>query len=257
MIIDYIIFDYGGTIDTNGIHWGNLIWDVYQKCGVNLTEEQFKLAYVHAERFLGTHPMIKPEDTFQKTLTEKIDIQVTWLYDHGFLKVPFTELRPLKSAIVAELYKYARRTTRQNINVLNILKSDGYKLGLVSNFYGNIRTVLSEFRLDNLFDTVVESAEVHIRKPNPQIYGIAAERLGIKDASRVLVVGDSLEKDITPAKSLGYNTAWIIDQQTSGMSPLFGGKLSGPNVEIPDLIIGKLAQLLEYTEANPPQRIAV
>lgn len=42
-----IIFDYGGTIDSNGKHWAEVLWDSYQDQGVAVTKEQFREAYVH------------------------------------------------------------------------------------------------------------------------------------------------------------------------------------------------------------------
>ena len=51
-----IIFDYGGTIDTNGTHWGEVIWDAYQVTGVNVSKELFREAYIHGERTLAKEP---------------------------------------------------------------------------------------------------------------------------------------------------------------------------------------------------------
>jgi putative hydrolase of the HAD superfamily len=42
-----IIFDYGGTIDTNGIHWGEFIWEQYREAGVDITHDIYRQAYVH------------------------------------------------------------------------------------------------------------------------------------------------------------------------------------------------------------------
>ena len=49
-MIKGIIFDYGGTIDSRGIHWSEVIWGGYQAAGVPVTKEQFRDSYVHAER---------------------------------------------------------------------------------------------------------------------------------------------------------------------------------------------------------------
>ena len=79
---------------------------------------------------------------------------------------------------------------------------------LVSNFYGNIAAVLADFGLSHYFKAIVESAVVGVRKPDPRIFGLGVEALGMK-AREVLVVGDSLGKDILPAESIGCRTAWI------------------------------------------------
>ena len=59
------IFDYGGTLDTGGRHWGKVLWQAYVRCGVPVTEEQFRSAYVYAERTLGSKPLIRRNDTFR------------------------------------------------------------------------------------------------------------------------------------------------------------------------------------------------
>ena len=37
-----VIFDYGGTIDSRGVHWSEIIWDGYQEAQINVTKEQFR-----------------------------------------------------------------------------------------------------------------------------------------------------------------------------------------------------------------------
>ncbi len=44
-----IIFDYGGTIDSNGKHWAEVLWESYQDQKVPVTKEQFREAYVYAD----------------------------------------------------------------------------------------------------------------------------------------------------------------------------------------------------------------
>ena len=79
---------------------------------------------------------------------------------------------------------------------------------LVSNFYGNVESVLADFGLRHLFAAVIESAVAGVRKPDPQIFRLGVEALGLQP-EEVLVVGDSLRKDILPAESIGCRTAWL------------------------------------------------
>ena len=74
-----IIFDYGGTIDTNGTHWGEFIWEQYQEAGIDITRDIYREAYVHGERFLAKHPVIEPTDTFHTLLRKKIAIHFDFL----------------------------------------------------------------------------------------------------------------------------------------------------------------------------------
>ena len=52
-IIKGIIFDYGGTIDSRGAHWSEVIWDGYQSAKVAVDKTAFRDAYVYAELALG------------------------------------------------------------------------------------------------------------------------------------------------------------------------------------------------------------
>ena len=52
------LFDYGGTLDTGGQHWGKVLWHAYERHKMSVTEQQFREAYVHAERTLGKNPVI-------------------------------------------------------------------------------------------------------------------------------------------------------------------------------------------------------
>ena len=78
----------------------------------------------------------------------------------------------------------------------------------MSNFYGNIYTVLQEFGLDHVFLRVIESAVVGVRKPDPQIFRLGVEALEVAP-DEVAVIGDSVEKDMTPAHQLGCRTIWF------------------------------------------------
>ncbi len=75
-MIKALIFDYGGTLDTGGNHWGQVLWHAYQRCSVPVSEQQFREAYVQVERLLGSQPVIQPDFTFRQTLATKISLCV-------------------------------------------------------------------------------------------------------------------------------------------------------------------------------------
>lgn len=195
MIKGYI-FDYGGTLDTGGQHWGKVIWHAYERQHVPVSEAAFREAYVHAERTLGKNPIIQPDFTFRRTLEEKLRIEL------DFLRLP-----QYQQAVVDDLYALTCAETARSREVLLQLR-ERYPMVLVSNFYGNIATVLREFRLDGIFHTIVESAVVGVRKPDPRIFTLGVEALGLRP-DEVVVVGDSMDKDIIPARQAGCHTVWF------------------------------------------------
>ena len=202
MIKGYI-FDYGGTLDTGGQHWGKVIWHAYERQQVPVSETHFREAYVHAERTLGKNPIIQPDFTFYKTIETKIRIQLEYLQEHNCISSVSSYLKPLTD----DLYSITCKETSKSREVLLQLKQQ-YPMVLVSNFYGNIATVLKEFQLDGIFDTIIESAVVGVRKPDPQIFTLGVEALGMQP-DEVIVVGDSMDKDIIPAGKAGCHTIWF------------------------------------------------
>jgi putative hydrolase of the HAD superfamily len=216
------IFDYGGTIDTPGNHWGKVLWRIYQTLQVPVSEAQFREAYIYAERTLGSSPIIKPHYDFYQTLQAKITLQMQYLAISGY-----------EDKVVMEAYRQTQQHTAYSRSILEKLRHD-YPLVLVSNFYGNIHTVLHEFQLQGLFSHVIESADVGIRKPDPRIFTLAVHSLGLQPQETV-VVGDSIKNDILPAKQAGCHTVWIQGEQWDNM-PL--------DPTIPDDIIHNLGELL-------------
>lgn len=189
------IFDYGGTLDTGGQHWGMLLWHAFERHQVPVSESLFRDAYVYAERTLGRNKIIQPTDTFLQTLKAKVQLELTYLNNESYT-----------DAIVSDVYERTKSQTALSRRVLMQMKAS--PMVLVSNFYGNISVVLQEFGLDGIFAEVIESAVVGIRKPDPQIFLLGVDALGMKP-EEVTVVGDSLEKDIIPAKRAGCHTVWL------------------------------------------------
>ncbi|NDV69440.1 HAD family hydrolase [Dysgonomonas sp. 25] len=203
-----IIFDYGGTIDSNGKHWSEVLWDAYELEKVPLAKEQFREAYVYAERYLATHPVIQPEDNFHVLLTKKVAIQIDHLIEKEYLAD--TNKGQYITAIPQRCYTFVRELISAEIPVLAGLHKK-YPMVLVSNFYGNIHAVLKDFDILDCFDSIVESAVVGIRKPDPKIFELGVKELGFLP-SEVVVIGDSYDKDILPAMQAGCQTIWLRGQ---------------------------------------------
>ena len=206
------IFDYGGTIDTNGCHWGKMIWHAYERRKVPVDEGCFREAYVYAERTLGRNPIIQSTYSFHYTLKVKLRIQMEYLlhhYLHG--TVSEQDAMTMAADILDDLYVRVRQTVAENRVVLECL-AEKVPLALVSNFYGNIGVVLKEMEIDSLFKAVVESAVVGVRKPDPRIFTMGADALGLK-AEDVVAVGDNYSKDIVPASKSGCRTIWLRGEQ--------------------------------------------
>lgn len=234
------IFDYGGTLDTGGQHWARVIWKAWQGHGMPVSEQQFREAYVFAERTLDRSPIVLPTYTFKKLLDVKLRLQMENLFTHRWWTADKKEFTRVHLAILEDLYADVRRHVAQSRLVLNELR-ERCPLVLVSNFYGNMGSVLFEMELDGLFSHVVESAAVGIRKPDPRLFQLAIDAFGQAEAaapspSEIMVVGDSLRNDIEPARSLGCQTTWLKGE---------GWRDEPSDESLPTHVITELQQLLK------------
>ncbi|MCM1029333.1 MAG: HAD family hydrolase [Pseudoflavonifractor sp.] len=200
-----IIFDYGGTIDSRGDHWSEVIWRGYRAAGVEIDKSTFRDAYVYAERELARTRHILPHHNFLDLLRIKMALEFGWLQDNGHLAACSTGDNPEKVALYC--YEAAKESIAEARPTLDYLY-ERYPMVLVSNFYGNVEAVLTDFELRRYFRAIIESAVVGIRKPDPAIFSLGVDALALSP-DEVLVVGDSLRKDILPAESIGCQTAWL------------------------------------------------
>lgn len=91
---------------------------------------------------------------------------------------------------------------------LERLRAAGFKLAVVSNSEGTIEQMLLEIGLRPLLDAVVDSSVVGFTKPDPRIFQIALDRLGVA-AADALMVGDSPSADVDGASAAGIRAALI------------------------------------------------
>lgn len=203
MTIKGIIFDYGGTLDSRGVHWSEVLWQGYQQAGVPIDKDTFRNAYVEGERALARERIIMPQDNFHTLLRKKVALEISFLPE-----------RPDDSTAaiwVDQIAAYCDNAARMCINeALPILEElhESYPMMLVSNFYGNIDEVLRDYGIRHLFKGIIESAVVGVRKPNPTLFRLGVDALEMHP-DEVLVVGDSLRKDIEPAEKLGCQVLWL------------------------------------------------
>lgn len=226
-----IIFDYGGTIDSRGVHWSEIIWDGYIRYGIPVTKENFREAYIYAERELATVKHILPHHNFYDLLLIKMCLELNYLSGRNLIESGKAMF--YAEEVAGYCYNCAKESVAEARPVLEVLYAS-YPMVLVSNFYGNVESVLDDFDLRKYFKDVIESAVVGFRKPDPQIFKLGVDALGLK-ANEVLVIGDSYKKDILPAESIGCQVLWLKGK---------GWTAEEDSVNHPN-IIKKLSQVLD------------
>lgn len=77
-----------------------------------------------------------------------------------------------------------------------------YKIGLLSNAWNDLRQVLAtRLPIGHLFDDMLISAEVGLGKPDPRIYHLAVERLGVQPQEAIFI--DDVLVNVAAARSVG------------------------------------------------------
>ncbi len=248
-----VIFDYGGTLDTRGDHWSEVIWDGYQSCGVDIDKQSYRDAYVYGERALAANPIVTPDFHFIDVLYAKLRLQLQFLAGLPLLptgkddadrqaalttrlEMDGPEIDETAMVVASHINDVTNQLLNENRMVLDRLRQSGLPMVLVSNFYGNIKTVLRDAHLDGFFKEVIESAVVGVRKPNPAIFALGVCALDLP-ASQVVVVGDTYTKDIVPATRLGCHAIWIKGRQWEDKPA---------DESICDAVVTRLDDILKY-----------
>ena len=88
------------------------------------------------------------------------------------------------------------------VETMSTLKRSGYKVGLISNCSDEVSRLWAKTPFAALVDMAVLSSDVGLLKPDPRIYEIAAQGLGVQ-AEQCLYVGDGSSSELTGASNVG------------------------------------------------------
>ena len=97
-----------------------------------------------------------------------------------------------------------------SVETVEVLKRAGYRIGVVSNAEGRVADDLDNAGFKGLFETVVDSHRVGVAKPDPQIFRIAMERMGV-GPNTAIYVGDVPSVDVIGARAAGL-TPLLLDR---------------------------------------------
>ena len=215
------LFDYGGTLDGEGWHWFDRFVHLYREAGSGLAVEELKRAFYTADA--GLHREARERRFRLRPMMERhVEIQESVLGE---------PVRRIADRLVDGFCAMTETGWSRARETLARLREGGARLGVVSNFYGNLDTQLEEAGLAPLLEVVVESAAVGVEKPDPAIYRVALERLRLPPVSAAMV-GDNFERDVRVAKSIGMVAVWL---RRNGR-PV-------PEAGVADRVIGRLGEL--------------
>jgi len=222
-MISGLLFDFGGTLDSDGGHWLDRFWAIYPQIGLGqLPQARIKEAFYWADLQAEIEPAMRAA-----TYRDMMDLHAAWQFKKLGLDDPEKQ-----AAAAAAFSRPSERILHRNRGILEELFIAGYKMGVVSNFYGNVEMLCKEALLMPYLQVVLDSAVVGKKKPDPAFFQLALHTLNLP-ASRVGFVGDSFERDMVPAKALGMTTFWMIGD--TGKTP--------PEPGIADVLLRSLEDL--------------
>ena len=192
-----ILLDFGGTLDSDGEHWLDRFLELYEQAGLDYPHEEIKRVF-----YLADDICCKDPDVDGFGLRDLMKYHVHLQLDALGLQDQHSEDR-----LVDGFCSKTERTLRRNALLLARLK-ERYRLGVVSNFYGNVATLCEEAGLSDHLEVILDSTCVGLSKPDPEIFRLALKQIKAGPAE-VIFVGDSFERDIIPARNVGMKTIWL------------------------------------------------
>lgn len=193
-----VLFDFGGTLDADGIPSVGQFLHAYRLAGGYRTADEFETIFRESDRQLAEHPAIRTFG-FRDTVAAQSRLLAALVSNNE-------QLDPTR--IAATIYDDVRGAVTRNRHVLQALKASGIRSAVVSNFTGNLASWLAELDLASVIDLVIDSAVVGVRKPDPAIFRLALEQLHVLPA-QALMVGDNPFADIRAAAEIGMATCWL------------------------------------------------
>lgn len=276
-----IIFDYGGTLDTRGDHWSEVLWQGYEHFGIGVADDEevepgvsihkqaFRDAYVYGERALAVNPIVTPDFHFEDILREKLILELNFLAGKELLETgkddsekqaklgnPGNDSEASSESLFislsdTEIQQIAVGMARYiNAKTLALLNENKQVLehlkqkGYPMVLVSNFYGNINQVLKDAGIDGYFEDV-IESAVVGVRKPNPAIFALGVcaldLPASQVLVVGDTYGKDIIPAHKLGCHTLWIKGLQWEEKKV---------DESIPDGIIKKLSEMEEFLKIS-------
>lgn len=211
-MLSVLLLDFGGTLD-GPLHWLDRFLAQYRAAGIDVTREELDGAFEHATRAGYRAGRVIRRFGMVDLIRFLVGNQVEFLAQEGprWLRTRFASLdakgrHRTVEQIATGFIGATREGLDANRETLKALRRR-FRIGVVSNFYGNLDRILQEAGMMKMIDSITDSSQVGIFKPQPGIFEAALRALGVPPAAAVMV-GDSPEKDCVPAHRLGLTTVW-------------------------------------------------
>jgi putative hydrolase of the HAD superfamily len=195
-----VLFDAAETLFTTRGSVGSIYSTVAQKFGSTASPSEIQEAF--NRNFQHSGPLSpRVEKEWWKDVVHRVFSDVGMIQDFDRF---FDE--------VYELFRDSRgwMLFPETREVLRDLHQHNLKLGVISNFDSRLYSVLEDLRIRSLFTAVTICSEVGFAKPQPEIFEVAIQALGVRPEG-IVFAGDSLVDDFQAGKSAGLE-AVLVDR---------------------------------------------
>jgi FMN phosphatase YigB (HAD superfamily) len=200
-----LLFDFGGTLDSDGVAWKDRFFALFSEEGSRMPAAEFDRAFYAADDALvGALPR-------EMALGETVDRLATDVARALGLG------KDVGARVSGRFLEDARAKLSSNERLLERL-SRRFRLGVVSNVYGNLAAVCSEAGIGRHLAAAVDSVDVGVLKPDRRIFQAALAALG-ETAENAVLVGDSLPRDMAGAREIGMRHVWLAPGRNAGCCP--------------------------------------
>jgi len=208
------LFDFGGTLDADGVTWQDRFYALYERHGLQVDREVFRQAFYAADDSLTETQAIAGAG-----LKETLETQGKRLWKALGLKADKDRMRAIAADFLDGMKWYVERNRQLLVSL-----EDRYDLGIVSNFYGNLDRVCEDLGIRDLFPCIIDSSRAGVLKPDPRIFQAALDSLGIRPDEAVFV-GDNPGRDMEGAKGVGMPHIWLAGKDPERAKPCCPGDL--------------------------------
>jgi len=192
-----ILFDFGGTLDSDGEHWLDRTYDLYREAGLDIPQAEIKRVFYATDDLCCKDPAVNAMG-----LRQLMEYHIRLQFHQ--LGIKDTDK---KKTMIESFCSKTENYLQRNGRILSRLKNR-YRLGVVSNFYGNVKVLCEAAGLSVSLDVILDSIRLGIGKPDPEIFWTALRMLDTAPA-KAIFVGDSYERDMIPARNIGLKTIWL------------------------------------------------
>ena len=192
-----------------------VIFDLFGTLVDNFSQEEYKKTLAEMASILSA-----PPDEFARLWGETFDKRATGVFKTPAacarhicdkLRIKDNRNNLLRAGQVKTDYTARSLKPRaEALPVLTAIKASGRKLGLLSDCTSETPPIWQTTTLAPLFDAAIFSCVVGIKKPNPRIYLMIADKLGVR-LTDCLYIGDGSSQELSGALGMGMRTVLIRD----------------------------------------------